>query len=202
MGNRIRRHADPFQCRVAISADDWTAQYEKAGKGEVWLDLGCGKGEFFASLAENHPDIFFIGIEVRRKIATTFFCGHGHLSNLLLLHGNVNLSIPSMMGTVKARRVFIHFPDPCDHKARYRKRQMVNERLVEGIGTILAPDGIVSVKTDRRALFEEMDGCFRSLMKPHYSGTGQSLLQNAASEWEEECRKKSIPVFSMEYALG
>jgi len=178
------------------------AQYDRAGKGEVWLDLGCGKGELFASLAEKHPEVFFIGIEVRKKVAVTFFPRYGHIPNLLLLHGNVNLSIPSMMGPVKVRRVFINFPDPCDHKARYKKRQMVNERLVEGIRAILAPDGIVSLKTDRRGLFEEMAACFQSRLKPLCSAMGPALPQNAASEWEAECRKKSISIFSMEYALG
>lgn len=202
MGNRIRRHADPFQCRVAVCIDDWLEPYIAAGEGDIWLDLGCGKGEMLAGLAENRPDIFFIGIDVRRRIAETFFPRYRHLANLLLLHGNVNLSIPSMMGQRKARRVFIHFPDPCDHKPRYRKRQMVNERLVEGLRTILAPGGVVSIKTDRRDLFHEMDGLFLSHLKPLNPAAAVPLSRGAVSEWEAECRKKSISVFSMDYGLG
>jgi len=202
MGNRIRRHADPFQCRVAVGVADWRERYCAAGHGDIWLDLGCGKGELLAGLAEYHPEIFFIGIDVRRKIAETFFPRYRYLPNLVLLHGNANLSIPSMMGQKKVRRVLINFPDPCDHKPRYKKRQMVNERLVEGIRSILAPDGVVSVKTDRRELFHEMNTLFLSYLKPITPATAVPLSNPGVSEWEAECRKKSVSVYSREYGLG
>lgn len=202
MGNRIRRHADPLQCRVAVGLDDWIGPYRSRGEGELWLDLGCGKGEFLAQLAAGRPAVFFIGIEVRLSIVRRFFPAYGHIPNLLLIHGNVNLSVPSMMGGRKAQRVLINFPDPFDHKPRYRKRRMVNEQLVEGISRILAPAGVVSVKTDRENLFHEMDALFRSRLEPLASKAGERPVgRPALSEWETECRRYSIPVFSMEYGL-
>ncbi len=201
MSNRIRRHADPFQCRIALSQDDWLETYRARGLDAIWLDLGCGKGELMASMAEVNPDVFFIGIELRKKIAEKFFPEFSHISNLLLLHGNVNLSIPSMMGQKKVQRVFINFPDPCDFKLRYKKRQMVNERLVHGIRDILTPDGIVSIKTDRQHLFQEMDSLFRSRMKPFKNLNPAYLGYGARSEWEADCLKKSNPIFSREYCL-
>lgn len=199
MSNRIRRHVDPFQCRIALTPEDWQEAYRAGGLGDIWLDLGCGKGELLATLAATHPAVFFIGIEVRRKIADKYFPRYGHIRNLLLLHGNVSLSIPPMMGTRKVQRVLINFPDPCDYKPRYMKRQMVNKRLVEGICDILAPGGVVSIKTDRRNLFEEMDLLFLSRLHPFtgetYAGSEQSFL----SEWESDCMKKSVPILSRDY---
>ena len=157
MSNRIRRHVDPFQCRIVLKPEDWLAAYEAHGQGDIWMDLGCGKGEFLAGLAEIYPGIFFIGIEVRKRVAEKYFPKHQHLANLVLLHGNVNLSIPSMMDRHKVQKVFIHFPDPYSHKDRYKKRRMVNEAFVEGLCEILAADGTVSVKTDDQSLFEDMD---------------------------------------------
>lgn len=199
MGNRIRRHVDPFQCRVALSIGDWLEPYCARGQDDIWLDLGCGKGELTAGLAEIHPDIFFIGIDVRKRIAEKFFPRFRHIPNLILLHGNVNLSIPSMMGQRKVQRVLINFPDPCDHKPRFRKRQMVSERLVEGICDILAPGGAVSIKTDRENLFQEMDNLFLSRLKPFSSPLSASFSRSVRSEWEADCLKKSIPIFSREY---
>jgi len=37
------------------------------------MDLGCGKGEFLAGLAEIYPKVFFIGIEVRKRVAEKYF---------------------------------------------------------------------------------------------------------------------------------
>ena len=166
MSQRIRRHVDPFQCRFTIAIDDWVERYRAHGQGDIWLDLGCGKGEFLAALAEDNPSLFLIGIEVRRRITDRYFGKYKHLPNLLLLHGNVNLSIPSMMGHQKVQRVFINFPDPYDYKARYKKRQMVNGGLVEGLCQILAPGGVASVKTDNKTLFEDMDSLFSARLQP------------------------------------
>jgi tRNA (guanine-N7-)-methyltransferase len=203
MSNRVRRHADPLQCRVAIDTGEWLDPYRAHGEGDIWLDLGCGKGELIAALAQLHPAIFFIGIEVRLSIARRFFPKYGHIPNLLLLHGNANLSIPSMMGGRKVQRVLINFPDPFDHKPRYRKRQMVNGRLAEGLCDILAPRGVVSVKTDRKSLFDKMDAIFLSHLEPLRKPTAApSCDRPALSEWEADCLKKSMPVFSREYRLA
>jgi tRNA (guanine-N7-)-methyltransferase len=201
MSKRIRRHVDPFQCKVAITVEDWMEPYRAHGEGDIWLDLGCGKGEFLAGLAERNPRIFFIGIEVRRRIAERYFPKREHLPNLLLLHGNVNLSIPSMMDHRKAQRVFINFPDPYGHKPRYEKRRMVNEGLVEGLCEILVPGGTVAIKTDNEPLFKGMDALFSGRLEiippPAIPPEGGMVL----TEWEKECRKKAIPIYSREYRL-
>lgn len=201
MGKRIRRHVDPFQCRVAVPPGSWLDRYRTHGEGEIWLDLGCGKGEFLVGLAERHPRIFFIGLEIRGRIAETHFPKHGHIPNLALLHGNANLSIPSMMDHRKVGKVFIHFPDPYTHKERYRKRRMVNPALVEGICQILAPGGTASVKTDDETLFDEMDALLSAGLEPLPGKKAPAKWGEPLSEWEKECLEKSIPVYSREYRL-
>jgi tRNA (guanine-N(7)-)-methyltransferase len=200
MGNRVRRHTDPLQCRVAVRTEDWLGAYRSRGEGDIWLDLGCGKGELLAELAQTRPEVFFIGIEVRIAIARRFFPVYSHIPNLVLLHGNVNLSVPSMMGGRKVQRVLINFPDPFDHKARYRKRQMVNQELVDGICEMLAPGGVVSVKSDRDSLFQDMDAMFQRRMELLVEDAPSCGLL-ALSEWESDCLKKSLPVFSRDYKI-
>ena len=201
MSQRIRRHVDPFQCKLPVTVNDWLEPYRAHGQGDIWLDLGCGKGEFLAALAEVHPGIFFIGIEVRKRIAEKYFPKYKHRSNLLLLHGNANLSIPSMMDHRKVQRVFINFPDPDDYKARYKKRQMVNECLVEGLCEILAPGGVISVKTDNKTLFEDMDALDSVHLQPIPAPSAAPPGPFVLSEWENECRNKSVPVYSGDYVV-
>ena len=195
MAKRIRRHVDPFQCRIAISPDEWLGPYRDHGEGDIWLDLGCGKGEFLAGLAKLYPHIFFMGIEIRGKIAEAHFPKYKHLPNLLLLHGNVNLSVPSMMDRRKAQRVFIHFPDPYTHKERYKKRRMVNKGLVEGLCEILGAGGAVSVKTDDKILFDDMDALLSTCLEP-LSHPIPPPAATSLSEWEKDCRAKDIAVYS------
>lgn len=184
MSNRIRRHVDPFQCRIALSPEDWVKSYSAHGQAETWMDLGCGKGEFLAGLAGLHPEIFFIGVEVRKKVAEKYFPQYQHVANLVLLHGNVNLSIPSMMGDRKVQKVFVHFPDPYSRKDRYKKRRIVNEALVEGLCEILAAGGTVSVKTDDQSLFQDMDALLSLRLEPAPSSTIPSAEATALTEGE------------------
>jgi len=201
MGKRVRRHVDPFQCRIVVSPESWLGRYRDHGQGDIWLDLGCGKGEFLAGLAERHPDLFFIGLEIRGKIAEAYFPKYEHLANLVLLHGNANLSIPSMMGPWKVQKVFVHFPDPYTHKDRYKKRRMVTRDLVEGICEILAPGGTASVKTDDKILFDEMEALFCMRLEAVGAQGAKPEGGEGLSEWEMECRRKSNPVYSRQYRL-
>jgi len=201
MSNRIRRHLDPFQCRIAIQPGDWLKAYEVHGKRDIWIDLGCGKGEFLAGLAELHPKIFFIGIEVRKRVAEKYFPKYKDIANLVLLHGNVNLSIPSMMDGHKVQQVFIQFPDPYSHKDRYKKRRMVNEAFVEGLCEMLAAGGTVSVKTDDLALFQDMDALLSARLDPAPASANPSTHSHFLTEWEHECIRKSMPIYSREYRL-
>ena len=202
MSNRIRRHVDPFQCRITLGPATWVQAYEAQGEGEIWMDLGCGKGEFLAGLANTYPGVFFIGVEVRKKVAEKYFLKHRHLANLVLLHGNVNLSIPGMMDGHKVQKVFIHFPDPYSHKDRYKKRRMVNEAFVKGLCEILAADGTVSVKTDDQQLFEDMDVLLASRLDPAPASISLSPEATVLTEWEQECLRKSMPIYSREYRRG
>jgi len=175
--------------------------YEAHGQGEIWVDLGCGKGEFLADLAGIYPDVFFIGVEVRKRVAEKYFPKYEHLTNLVLLHGNVNLSIPSMMDGHKVQRVFIHFPDPYSRKDRYKKRRMVNEAFVQGLCEILTAGGTVSVKTDDKSLSKDMDVLLSARLEPTPASLTPSPAALVLTEWEEECIRKSMPIYSREYRL-
>ena len=182
-----------------IKPEDWLEAYHSHGQGDIWMDLGCGKGEFLAGLAGIYPHIFFIGIEVRKRVAEKFFPKYEHVANLVLVHGNVNLSVPSMMAHHKAHKVFIHFPDPYSRKDRYKKRRMVNEAFVKGLCEILAADGTVSVKTDDQSLFEDMDALLSARFEPVPGSEIGSPEATVLTEWEQECRRKSMPIYSKEY---
>jgi len=100
----------------------WVKAYKAHGQGEIWMDLGCGKGEFLAGLAEIYQGVFFIGIDVRKKIAEKYFPKHQHLANLILLHGNVNLSIPFMMGGHKVQKVSYPLSGPLQPQRPLQKK--------------------------------------------------------------------------------
>jgi tRNA G46 methylase TrmB len=78
---------------------------------------------------------------------------------------------------------------------------MVNQGLVEGLCEILVPGGTVAIKTDNKPLFEDMDALLSARLEmipsPAIPPAGGMVL----TEWEEECMRKSIPVYAREYRL-
>jgi len=76
---------------------------------------------------------------------------------------------------------------------------MVNEAFVEGLCEILASEGTVSVKTDDGSLFEDMDSLLSAYFEPVPTPMDASAEAKVLTEWEQECRRKSMPVYSKEY---
>jgi tRNA G46 methylase TrmB len=79
---------------------------------------------------------------------------------------------------------------------------MVNEALVKGLCEILARRGTASVKTDDLSLFEDMDALLSARFEPAPTTINPSPEATVLTEWEQECIRKSMPVYSREYRLG
>jgi hypothetical protein len=58
------------------------------------------------------------------------------------------------------------------------------------------------VKTDDKILFDDMDVLFSKHLEPVPPQDAQTAEWDFLSEWDMECKKKSIPVFSREYRLS
>lgn len=197
MGRRIRHHINPFHSRVQVTPDLWMDKYA-ASPGLLGLDIGCGKGEFVAALAQLNPKRFYIGVEIRRRIADAYFPPFAEIPNLALLHGNINLSLPAMCTDMALDEVYINFPDPYSKKQRLKKRRVVTPQLVEGLHCSMKDGATVFVQTDDRGLF----GDIATLLSPRFQGLSDLARpgefenpMHALTEWEKECQRKGKPVY-------
>ena len=115
----------------------------------TWLEIGFGNGEALLAMAEAHPDVNLLGIEVHRP-------GVGHLLNGLRTRGldNVRVVCGDAAEVVRDRiragalaRALIFFPDPWPKK-RHHKRRLVQPAFVEALAHTLAPGGLLHLATD------------------------------------------------------
>jgi len=72
---------------------------------------------------------------------------------------------------------------------------------VEGLCEMLAAGGTVSVKTDDQSLFEDMDALLTARLDPLPISGNPSTDAQMLTEWEQECIRKSTPIYSREYRL-
>lgn len=129
------------------SREDWAVVF--GNQNPVVLEIGCGMGETTAKIAEQNPDINYIGIEV-------FTTGVGALlkridslglKNLRLIQHDAVEVIRDMIALDSLAGVHIYFPDPW-HKARHKKRRLIQAKFVHELSKRLYTKGYIHCATD------------------------------------------------------
>ena len=126
---------------------DWAAEFGR--DAPLWVEIGFGNGIQTAAIAEKHPEVNVLGIEVHLP-------GVGHLLNLADKHQLDNLrvmrhdAVEVLLNCVlpgQAERIMLFFPDPW-HKKRHHKRRIVQSDFVSLVTSRLAAGGLFHLATD------------------------------------------------------
>ena len=114
----------------------------------IVLELGCGKGEYTVALARRHPEINFIGIDIKgarlwRGAKTALEDG---LKNVYFLRIQIEL-LAHAFGPEEVEEIWLTFPDP-QTKYKRSKHRLTNPVFLDRYAQILKPEGVVHLKTD------------------------------------------------------
>ena len=127
----------------------------------IVLELGCGKGDYTIALARRHPEMNFIGVDIKgarlwkgAKEATEQAMG-----NVAFLRTRIEF-IDAFFGPGEVSEIWLTFSDP-------QLRGSENARLTSPLflrrySHFLAPGGIVHLKTDSRFLYEYTQSVIRA----------------------------------------
>jgi tRNA (guanine-N7-)-methyltransferase len=124
---------------------------------EIHLEIGANRGRFLDSMAANHADDFFIGIELRSKFARL---GRSRLSrnernNALMVCGDARLAVPILLNDAQVCDTFVLFPDPW-WKQRHRKRRIIETDFLDLLAQKTKPGGGLWIRTDVGPLADDM----------------------------------------------
>lgn len=114
----------------------------------IILELGCGKGEYTVALAQNNPNINYIGIDIK---GARFWRGaktavEESLNNVAFIRSQIEL-IEYLFGSEEIREIWITFPDP-QIKFKRTKHRLTNIEFLKRYKKILHSDGFIHLKTD------------------------------------------------------
>ena len=114
----------------------------------IWLEIGFGGGEHLAQLAEQHPQIGFIGCEVFENGIVKLLAQIElrRLDNIRIFADDARL-IMAALSPASVNRVFILFPDPWP-KRRQHKRRIVSHATLDGLAEIMTDDAELRLATD------------------------------------------------------
>lgn len=113
------------------------------------LEIGFGMGDALSSLAAQHPDKYFIGIEVYRPSVGSLLMKieKQALQNIKLFKEDAVEILQHCTPDHSLDAILLFFPDPW-HKKRHHKRRLVSLDFVELISKKLKPKGYFHVATD------------------------------------------------------
>lgn len=126
----------------------------------LYLELGCGKGGFLAQLAPAHPEINFLGLDIKsevlglakRKIEAAYAAINRSVNNLLLTAYDIERLPMIFAQTDQVDRIYINFCNPWP-RVRDQKHRLTHPRQLAQYRQYLRPGGQLWFKTDDEALF-------------------------------------------------
>ena len=120
----------------------------------IHIEVGSGKGAFITGMAQQNPDINYIGIDIQLSVLS-------YALDKVLASGAENVKLLRVDGSAltnyfedgEVDMMYLNFSDPWP-KDRHAKRRLTSTHFFGFYDKILIPDGQVIFKTDNRDLFD------------------------------------------------
>ena len=128
----------------------WHEQYFK-NNNPIVLELGCGKGEYTVELAKLHPDMNFIGVDIkgaRMWTGATQALNEG-LKNVAFLRTNIEI-IERFFSPDEVQEIWLTFSDP---QMKNPRKRLTSTWFLNRYRKFLVDGGIIHLKTDSNFLF-------------------------------------------------
>lgn len=150
--------------RDVIAASEYVIKDETTRKGTwgtifgnsnpVHIEIGTGKGQFITTLAQQNPNINYVGIEKYSSVLIRAIAKQEELQlpNLYFIRMEAEY-IAAVFAPSEVARIYLNFSDPWP-KDRHAKRRLTSKEFLARYDQILAADGEVIFKTDNRELFD------------------------------------------------
>ncbi|MEK9652624.1 MAG: tRNA (guanosine(46)-N7)-methyltransferase TrmB [Betaproteobacteria bacterium] len=134
---------------ISFSRSELNLEFLFPHRQKLILEIGFGMGDATLEIAEQNPDVNFIGIEVHppgvgRVLSQIEKRG---LSNLRIIEHDAVEVLQHMFPNESINGIHIFFPDPWPKK-RHHKRRLINSTLLTLMEAKLIDDGYIHIATD------------------------------------------------------
>lgn len=169
----------------------------------IYLEIGCGKGNFIVGNALKYPERRYVAVERVRDVvmlAAEKVKANG-LTNVRFINCDAK-ELCERLGENAVEVIYLNFSDPWP-KARHYKRRLTYRDFLAEYAKMLRPGGKICFKTDNAGLFEF------SLSEFAESGwkvdnvtydlhNGEYAADNIMTEYEKNFSEKGMKIHRLE----
>lgn len=168
----------------------------------IHIEVGSGKGAFITGMAEQNPDINYIGIDIQLSVLSyaldkVLDSGAKNIK-LLLVDGS---SLSNYFDTGEVDLMYLNFSDPWPKK-KHEKRRLTYKTFLDTYKDILPEQGEIHFKTDNRGLFEYSLASFSqygmTLKQVWLDLHASDYQQNIMTEYERKFSNKRQVIYRVE----
>ncbi len=169
----------------------------------VHFEIGCGKGKFVTSLAENNKNINYVAVEKDDNVIVSAMERAKSLNLTNLKFMVVPAENLALLLTEKCvERIYLNFSCPYP-KGTYKNRRLTNPKFLKFYAKILTDNGSIIQKTDNEDFFNYS---VESYLQENYGLKGltrdlynsEFIEGNVQTEYEEKFVRLGKPIFRVE----
>ena len=181
----------------------WADCFKK--RQPMHMELGCGKGGFLAELASAHPEINYVGIDIKSEVlvlakrnAEKRYAERGvELDNILLMSQEIECIERTFSPEDVIEKLYINFCNPWS-KPSDKKHRLTHPRQLEKYKTFLKKGSEVHFKTDDDGLFndslEYFEECGFEIIFKTYDLHAENMPDNIVTEHERMFSEQGIKI--------
>lgn len=171
----------------------------------VFLEIGCGKGQFACELAKQNPNINILAIE---KVANVIVAAAEHairdnLQNVRFVKCGAEY-LECLIPDKSISGIYLNFSCPFPKKA-YANHRLTSSRFLKIYKRILKPDAEIHQKTDNMAFFEFSIESFTKegfmLKNVSLDLHNSDFEGNIVTEYENRFASQGLPIYRLEAVL-
>lgn len=119
----------------------------------LYLEIGCGKGQFIAGQAKAHPDRNFVAVEGQESVALRALqkAEEENITNIRFVLEYVR-DIRDFFEDEELAGIYLNFSDPWPKERHAKRRLTYGKRLLQ-YQQIIEEGGFIQFKTDNEGLF-------------------------------------------------
>ena len=174
--------------------EEWKGKWKELFENSeqpIYLELGCGKGQFISTLAVQNQQNNYIAIDLvdamlglaKRNIEQSYQTIKKEPNNILITRFDIERILLILEEKDNIQRIYINFCNPWP-KGKHRKKRLTHTRQLEKYKKFLAQNGEIYFKTDD-------DGLFQSSLL-YFEETGFEILAKTYDLHQEDIFENNI----------